>query len=70
MSDSPHIHEGEAHWLMICRMHEGKRQILANKQDKFMIFPSQDAAMQFMKAEEWSETDIREVWFQPLEEDK
>jgi hypothetical protein len=50
-------------------MHEGKRQILG-KQDKFISFPSEDAAMQFMKAEGWTDEAIAEIYFLPVEDDE
>jgi len=68
-STSPQIHQTPTHWVVVVRMHEGERQILG-KQDKYVSFPSEAAALQFMKAEGWSEDLIAETFYLPVEDDE
>jgi hypothetical protein len=66
---NPHIHQTPTNWVVIARMHDGKRQILG-KQDKYVSFPSEAAALQFMKAEGWSDELIESTFFAPVEDDE
>ncbi len=66
---SPHIRQTDTHWVVIARMHEDKRQILG-KEDKYVSFPSEAAALQFMKAENWPDDLIAETFFIPVEDDE
>lgn len=62
------IHPVETTWVVIARMVNGKREILADKNNEFyQDFPSIASAMQWMKAQGWSDEQIAEVMFLPVE---
>jgi len=67
--ENPQIHLGENQWVCLARIHEGKRQLLYHvEQNKIMSFPSEAAALQFMRAENWSDEEIAETYFEPVED--
>ncbi|MBV5322598.1 MAG: hypothetical protein JZU60_02035 [Ilumatobacteraceae bacterium] len=68
---SLHIHQSDTQWVVIARKHEGITRIFTNTEDgKYQAFPSEAAALQFMKAEGWPDDLIAKTFFLSVEDDE
>ena len=68
---NPHIRQTDTQWVVIARMHNNIKQLFCKEINaKPIAFPSEAAALQFMKAEGWTDDTIAEIFFLPVEDDE